>query len=70
MVAVKCPQKNKTLGDATMMRLRSIKEWRILGKLYGHPNVVKLIGGVVMAPSEIWIITEYIEGGDLYSVTS
>lgn len=68
MVAVKCPQENQAIGDAPMMRLRAIKEWRILANLGYHPNVLRLIGGIVVSDSEIWIVTEYIDGGDLYSV--
>lgn len=66
-VAVKCPQQNHVVGDATMMRMRAIKELRILSKMGCHPNILKLFGGVVVSDSEIWIVTEFIHGGDLYS---
>lgn len=67
-MAVKCPLKFHLENDPEMMRVRALKELRLLTRAAGHDNILKLCGGVIKSEYEIWIITELIRGGDLYTV--
>eukprot|EP01053_Blabericola_migrator_P012540 Blabericola_migrator_1__12539@NODE_796_length_6480_cov_171_808046_g564_i0_p1_GENE_NODE_796_length_6480_cov_171_808046_g564_i0NODE_796_length_6480_cov_171_808046_g564_i0_p1_ORF_typecomplete_len1104_score124_50Pkinase/PF00069_25/9_7e50Pkinase_Tyr/PF07714_17/3_3e46Kinaselike/PF14531_6/6_2e16Kdo/PF06293_14/4_3e09APH/PF01636_23/0_022UbiD/PF01977_16/0_081NUP50/PF08911_11/0_5_NODE_796_length_6480_cov_171_808046_g564_i030176328 len=65
-VAVKCPDENLLKSDGTMMRYRALQEWRILSRM-SHPCVLHFHGGVILR-DQLWLVTDYIKGGDLYSL--
>lgn len=68
VVAVKCPLQQHLINDPEMMRIRAMKEWRLLARTNAHSNILKFHGGIVLSRYEVWLITEYIRGGDLYTV--
>lgn len=54
--------------DAESTLNRFIQEWNILNKCR-HPGIVNLIGGVMPCEYEVWLVMEWIHGGDLHTVS-
>lgn len=65
-VAIKCPDEIMLKTDSQMMRYRAFQEWRILSHT-NHPRILKLYGGILFC-DQIWLVTEFVGGGDLYTV--
>eukprot|EP00923_Selenidium_pygospionis_P047787 GHVN01082435.1.p1 GENE.GHVN01082435.1~~GHVN01082435.1.p1 ORF type:complete len:798 (+),score=82.40 GHVN01082435.1:2143-4536(+) len=67
MVAIKCPEGQYLLRDPVMAEARAVQEWRILCRA-NHSNILQFIGGIDAGPKGIWLVTEYVSGGDLYAL--
>lgn len=67
VVAVKCPDVDYLASDPLMAQYRAIQEWRILCRAK-HKNVLRFVGGVDGGPQGVWLVTEYVSGGDLYAL--
>lgn len=68
-MAIKCPLLSQVESDPEMTSIRAVKELRLLSRAAEHENILKLFGGVMMPTGEIWIVTELIREGDLYTVS-
>lgn len=55
-------------SDYEMCNIRAIKELRLLWRAGRHPNILTLYGGLIISKKEIWIVTEFINEGDLHGV--
>lgn len=65
-VAIKVPVESMLRSDAAGVMERTLNEWQILS-MCQHPNVVRLVGGIVHGPFDVWLVTELANGSDLHS---
>ncbi|CDI75613.1 protein kinase, putative [Eimeria praecox] len=65
-VAIKVPVDCMLSTDPAGVMERTLNEWRILS-VCQHPNVVRLIGGIVHGPFDVWLVTQLVNGSDLHS---
>ncbi|KAL8424281.1 hypothetical protein Efla_002899 [Eimeria flavescens] len=65
-VAIKVPVESMLRSDAAGVMERILNEWQILS-LCEHPNVVRLVGGIVHGPFDVWLVTQLANGSDLHS---
>ncbi|CDJ52832.1 protein kinase, putative [Eimeria brunetti] len=65
-VAIKVPVECMLSTDPAGVMERTLNEWRILS-MCQHPNVVRLIGGIVHGPFDVWLVTQLVNGSDLHS---
>ncbi|KAF8820884.1 protein kinase [Cardiosporidium cionae] len=66
-VAIKVPVESMLQMDPQGVMERILNEWKILSKC-DHPNIVKLVGGVVHGAFDVWLVTELVKGYDLHSI--
>ncbi|RKP33452.1 kinase-like domain-containing protein, partial [Dimargaris cristalligena] len=62
---------SKKTGDLVAIKItkkceNSMREWGIMAKIDGHPNIVRAIELMVGA-EHVYCVLEYAEGGDLFS---
>ncbi|CDJ30207.1 protein kinase, putative [Eimeria mitis] len=65
-VAIKVPVESMLSTDPAGVVERTLNEWEIL-TMCQHPNVVRLVGGIVHGPFDVWLVTELVNGSDLHS---
>ena len=65
-VAIKVPVECMLSTDPAGVMERTLNEWKILS-MCQHPNVVRLVGGIVHGPFDVWLVTQLVNGSDLHS---
>ncbi|KAL8450694.1 hypothetical protein Emed_002332 [Eimeria media] len=65
-VAIKVPVEEMLRSDSAGVMERTLNEWQILS-MCQHPNIVKLVGGIVHGPFDVWLVTHLANGSDLHS---
>ncbi|KAL8270464.1 hypothetical protein Esti_005611 [Eimeria stiedai] len=65
-VAIKVPVEDMLRSDSAGVIERTLNEWQILS-MCQHPNIVRLVGGIVHGPFDVWLVTHLANGSDLHS---
>ncbi|PFH38678.1 protein kinase [Besnoitia besnoiti] len=66
-VAIKVPVEAMLKTDPSGVMERFTNEWKILAAC-DHPGIIRLVGGVVHGPFDVWLVTELVKNGyDLHS---
>ncbi|KAL8432747.1 hypothetical protein ACSSS7_004371 [Eimeria intestinalis] len=65
-VAIKVPVEDMLRSDSAGVMERTLNEWQILS-MCQHPNIVRLVGGIVHGPFDVWLVTHLANGSDLHS---
>ncbi|KAL8445883.1 hypothetical protein Emag_004962 [Eimeria magna] len=65
-VAIKVPVEDMLRSDSAGVMERTLNEWQILS-MCQHPNIVRLVGGIVHGPFDVWLVTRLANGSDLHS---